>query len=150
MQAQDEQQQHHLMRDDEQEDSCYHHQYQYQQHHDDDDDDPDRNHQGSMMMDDDDAMIEQKGSFAELVVKAAAACNRMLIENCSVCTLYCDKQVQYETTSAVMERYVTGSALTDLFRSLEAADQQVDEFRGKLFDEQSVVESVSSRLGEDY
>lgn len=87
--------------------------------------------------------IQQKGSFAELVVKAATACNRMIVENCSMCTLYCDKQVQYET--AVMERYVTGAALTDLFRTLDA-DQEVEEFREKLFDEQSVVQSVSSRL----
>lgn len=86
--------------------------------------------------------IEQKGSFAELVVKAAAACNRMILENCSVCTLYCDKQVQYET--AVMERYVTGGALTDLFRSLDKT-VEVEEYRGMLFDEQSVVQSVTSR-----
>ena len=90
-------------------------------------------------------LIEQKGSFAELVVRAATACNKMILENCSICTLYCDKQVQYET--AVMERYVTGnglSDLTDLFRRLED-DQGVEEYREKLFDEQSVVQSVSSR-----
>jgi hypothetical protein len=91
------------------------------------------------------SIIEQKGSFAELVVKAAAACNKIIVENCSVCTLYCDKQVQYET--AVMERYVTGAALTDLFRTLDA-DPDVEEFREKLFDEQSVVQSVSSRQEE--
>ena len=89
--------------------------------------------------------IEQKGSFAELVVKAAAVCNRMIVENCSLCTLYCDKQVQYET--AVMERYVTGDALSDLFRTLET-NPEVQEYRERLFDEQSVVESVSSRLDE--
>jgi hypothetical protein len=89
--------------------------------------------------------IEPKGSFAELVVKAAAACNRMIVENCSLCTLYCDKQVQYET--AVMERYVTGQALADLFRTLET-NPEVEEYRERLFDEQSVVESVNSRLDE--
>ena len=89
--------------------------------------------------------IEAKGSFAEMVVKAATACNRMIIENCSLCTLYCDKQVQYE--AAVMERYVTGDALTDLFRTLET-NPVVEEYRERLFDEQSVVESVSSRLDE--
>jgi len=89
--------------------------------------------------------IEQKGSFAELVVKAAAACNRMIIENCSVCTLYCDKQVQYET--AAMERYVTGGALADLFQTFDV-NAEVKEYKDRLFDEQSVVESVSSRQEE--
>jgi hypothetical protein len=80
--------------------------------------------------------IEKKGSFAELVVKAAAGLNRLVLENCSICTLYCDKQVQYETS--VMERFVTGS--TTLWSSPE-----VEEYRSQLFDEKSVVESVHSR-----
>jgi hypothetical protein len=80
--------------------------------------------------------IEKKGSFAEMVVKAAAGLNRLVLQNCSICTLYCDKQVQYETT--VMERYVTGTST--LWNSPEMED-----FKSQLFDEQSVVESVHSR-----
>lgn len=80
--------------------------------------------------------LEKNGSFAEMVVKAAAGLNRLVLENCSICTLYCDKQVQYE--SAVMERFVTGSST--LWTSPE-----VEEYKSQLFDEKSVVESVHSR-----
>ena len=84
-------------------------------------------------------------SLADMVVKAATACNRVISERCGLCTLYCDKQVQYET--AVMERYVTsgGAALTGFFHATMDQSPQVKEFQTMLFDEQSVVESVNSR-----
>lgn len=90
--------------------------------------------------------IEKKDSFAELVVKAAAGLNRLVLENCSICTLYCDKQVQFETS--VMERFVTGT--TTLWSSPEVnttlwSSPEVEEYKSQLFDEQSVVESVNSR-----
>ena len=34
------------------------------------------------------------------VVKAASICNKILLENCGLCTVYCDKQVQYEENSS--------------------------------------------------
>ena len=86
--------------------------------------------------------LVSKGSLAEVVVQAATACNKLITENCGVCTLYCDKQVQYE--AAVMEQYVTGNALSNVFRSLDQRPE-LKEYKDMLFDEQSVVQSVSSR-----
>ena len=61
-------------------------------------------------------MTQQQGSLAEMVVKAASVCNKMLLENCSLCTVYCDKQVQYET---VLEPYTSSSTVGDLFHRLD-------------------------------
>jgi hypothetical protein len=88
--------------------------------------------------------IVRQGSFAELVVKAATACNKVITENCGLCTLYCDKQVQYES---VVEKYAMdamGNPLGNLFNKLDNS-MEVQVYRGFLFDEDSVVETASSR-----
>eukprot|EP00934_Nitzschia_sp_Nitz4_P001603 Nitzschia sp. Nitz4//scaffold108_size72880//48831//49172//NITZ4_005821-RA/size72880-processed-gene-0.40-mRNA-1//1//CDS//3329532687//1603//frame0 len=88
--------------------------------------------------------LVQPGSVADLVVQAAVTANRLITENCGLCTLYCDKQVQYE--SSAMEQYVTaGAGLEQLFEQVDSASPQVEEYREMLFDEESVVTSVSSR-----
>lgn len=87
--------------------------------------------------------LVQRGGVAELIVKAAATANKLIIENCSLCTLYCDKQVQYE--SAAIEQYMAGGALHGLFSQVDTS-AEVQQYRGMLFDEESVVTSVSSRL----
>lgn len=91
------------------------------------------------------AVLPANESFADIVVKAASACNRVITEHCGLCTLYCDKQVQYE--SAVMEQYVTGgsAALSGLFQTMDMSPPEVKDYKDMLFDEQSVVQSVSSR-----
>jgi hypothetical protein len=85
--------------------------------------------------------IVQQGSFAELVVKAASACTKLVSENCGLCTVYCDKQVQYES---VLEQYNMGTPLDSLFRKLDNS-LEVQVYRDYMFDEESVVEQVSSR-----
>jgi hypothetical protein len=85
--------------------------------------------------------IVQQGSFADIVVKAASACTKLVSENCGLCTVYCDKQVQYES---VLEQYNMGTPLDNLFRKLDKS-LEVQVYQDYLFDEESVVEQVSSR-----
>lgn len=87
-------------------------------------------------------LIQQKGSFVEkCVAKAASACNKTIVENCGLCTVYCDKQVQYET---VVEQYSISTQLGGLFKKLDnTAEVQV--CRDFLFDEDSVVQQANSR-----
>lgn len=53
------------------------------------------------------------------VVKAASAFNNILLENCGICTVYCDKQVQYE--EYVQQQYDVGTgAMGHLYSQLNA------------------------------
>jgi hypothetical protein len=82
-----------------------------------------------------------KGSLVETVVKVAARCNNLLIGNCHPCTLYCDKQVQYEW---IQDQYKMDSPLGNLFNKIDN-NLEVQMYREFLFDEESVVEQVSGR-----
>jgi hypothetical protein len=89
--------------------------------------------------------IVERGSLMETMVKAATTCNKILLENCGLCTIYCDKQVQYEW---MQDQY----RLSQLLQKTDPNplnNQEVKLYQDFLFDEQSVVESVSSRLDED-
>lgn len=87
-----------------------------------------------------------QGSFTELAAKAASACTKLVAENCSLCTVYCDKQVQYES---VLEQYKMTSSLDQLFNKLDDNSLEVQEFRDRLFDEESVVKQAKSRQEDD-
>jgi hypothetical protein len=89
--------------------------------------------------------IVARGSLMETMVKAATTCNKLLLENCGLCTIYCDKQVQYEW---MQDQY----RLNHLFQKTDlnpATNQEVKQYQEFLFDEQSVVQSVNSRLDEE-
>lgn len=89
--------------------------------------------------------IVERGSLMETMVKAATTCNKILLENCGLCTIYCDKQVQYEW---MQDQY----RLSQLLQKPDPNplnNREVKLYQDFLFDEQSVVESVSSRLDED-
>lgn len=90
------------------------------------------------------AMVPQH-KVVESVVKAASSCNKAIINNCSMCTLYCDKQVAYET---VVEQYSISSQLGDLFNRLDNGTE-VQEAKEFLFDEDSVVKQAYSRSEDD-
>jgi len=63
--------------------------------------------------------ITGRQSLMTSVVKAASAFNNILLENCSLCTLYCDKQVQYE--DIVQQQYDVGTgAMGHLYSQLNA------------------------------
>ena len=85
--------------------------------------------------------LVSKGSLVETVVKVATTCNNLMIENCNPCTLYCDKQVQYEW---VQDQYKMDGPLGNLFNKIDN-NVEVQMYREFLFDEESVVEQVSSR-----
>ena len=54
------------------------------------------------------------------VVRAASAVNNILLDNCSLCTVYCDKQVQYE--EYVQQQYDVGTgAMGHLYSQLNPA-----------------------------
>jgi len=87
------------------------------------------------------ALIPQEG-IADLIVKAASAVNKTVIDNCGLCTIYCDKQVQYES---VLEPYTkVGNSVGNLFNKLDTG-MDVQLYRDFLFDEESVVETALSR-----
>lgn len=89
--------------------------------------------------------IVERGSLTETMVKAATTCNKLLLESCGLCTIYCDKQVQYEW---MQDQY----RLSQLFQKTDlnrATNQEVKLCQEVLFDEQSVVQSVNSRLDEE-
>jgi len=61
--------------------------------------------------------IMERESLMASVVKAASVFNNLLIENCGMCTVYCDKQVQYE--EYVQQQYdVSTGALGHLYSQL--------------------------------
>lgn len=63
--------------------------------------------------------ITGRESLMASVVKAASTFNNILIENCGLCTVYCDKQVQYE--DYVQQQYdVSTGAMGHLYSQLNA------------------------------
>lgn len=48
--------------------------------------------QGSALLD--------RSNFLESAVRTAETFNKILMEHCSLCTVYCDQQVQYETSAS--------------------------------------------------
>jgi hypothetical protein len=86
-------------------------------------------------------IVVQRDGLSELVVRAATVCTKLVQENCGFCTIYCDKQVQYET---VLEQYTAVNPLGELFSKLDGG-MEVQTYRDQLFDEDSVVDQVASR-----
>ena len=65
------------------------------------------------------SMVKREGLLAS-VVRAASAVNNALLEHCGVCTVYCDKQVQYE--DYVQQQYEVGvGAMEHLYSQLHTA-----------------------------
>ena len=115
-------------------------------------------------------MIERRNSddsssssIVDSLVDVSKICNTWVVEYCTMCTNYMDKQVQYETnTGIVMSQYVNNAAnkaTSLLSRPAGTFDLQgslagyanchigntTDNVRDMMFDEESVVESIISR-----
>ena len=88
-----------------------------------------------------DIVPQEQGSLVESVVRAAKACNKVFLNNCNLCTVYCDKQVQFEY---IQEQMKMENPISDLFSRIEDS-LEVKLYRDFLFDEDSVVEGVSER-----
>ena len=100
---------------------------------------------------------QPQSTVLDTVVRAAASLNNMLMDNCNICTVYCDKQVQYETTWEAATKLEASGTLANLFERMnhhgvpqpQNDQDQVQLYQEFLFDEQSVIESVSSRAEDE-
>jgi hypothetical protein len=94
-------------------------------------------------------MVSTQGGnlgLVESVVRASKVASSMVLKNCQLCTVYCDKQVQYEYFQEECKQMTT--PVTNLFSRLDNS-LEVQLYRGFLFDEDSLVESASDRLDND-
>ena len=76
------------------------------------------------------ALLDRSNNFLETAVRTAENVNKMLMEHCSLCTVYCDQQVQYESSS-----YATSNFIDDQYRLSEAANLNV----GQLFRQMDII-----------
>lgn len=79
--------------------------------------------------------------LTDLVVRAASLCNRMIVEKCAMCTVYCDEQIQYEFQHQA--NFATRAMSMATFNYEHHSEVQAA--RSFLFDEDSVVDSVDGR-----
>jgi hypothetical protein len=114
--------------------------------------------------------LSERSGLLNSVVNAAASVNKALMENCSLCTVYCDQQVKYEDW--VHHQYhISTASMSHLFQQVNPNsnthgsgsnnngggenpmtpnDAQINKYKEFLFDEASVIESVASRdVGDD-
>jgi len=106
-------------------------------------------------------------TFVDSLVGATKKCNSLVLDYCSMCTGYMDKQVQYEVmqqsyqamasdaakATAVASAFLipsssnngTSSGSTFDFANCNYYDNEVHEMASHMFDEDSVVDSVSIR-----
>jgi len=108
---------------------------------------PNRQIMSSPRSDQEDEIILSRGessSIANLVIKAASLCNRVIVEKCGMCTVYCDEQIRHEllaaqtTTSLSPSMWMPTSLMDEMEDNIQAA-------RHYLFDEESVVDSITDR-----
>ena len=101
-------------------------------------------------------MIERRGSsesstdssIVDSMVDVSKKCNTWVVEYCTMCTNYMDKQVQYEVMSQAAKATATAlrpAGTFDLQGSLAGYANCHHDVRDIMFDEESVVESVISR-----
>jgi hypothetical protein len=91
--------------------------------------------------------LSSRVSLLETVVNAASAVNKVLMENCGLCTVYCDQQVKYEDW--IQHQYhVSTSSMNHLLQNMNPNthfEDEIKQYQEFLFDEESVLESVASR-----
>jgi hypothetical protein len=88
-----------------------------------------------------DVELVGRQGLLESVVNAAKTCNKLFLNNCNMCTVYCDQQVQYEW---VQENSINPMAMESLFKRM-GNGLEVQVYKEFLFDEESVVEHVIDR-----
>ena len=88
------------------------------------------------------------GRVEKGAIDVASSMNELVYGYCaSVCFLGdCEKQIQFEVEEATTATY---DPLTQLFKRLSNNEEEVQASRQLLFDEDSVVEEVSTRSGGD-
>lgn len=114
-----------------------------------------------LTFDDEDMVTEEqrittrtsKSQVVDKIVNAAQICNSLVSEYCGLCTFYIDQQVQYELIAGTANNVIPSSSpstfdLQQQYGMGVRRQQQRDvvaQAAMMLFDEESVVESVSSR-----
>jgi Zn-finger nucleic acid-binding protein len=94
-----------------------------------------------------------RGSIVDSVVETAKLMNSLVLDYCSICTVYIDRQVQFELDNIMgmtrMENPVgAGFSPDDGYDAEDAAARSSSSTvnnTSKMFDEDSVVESVHTR-----
>ena len=84
-------------------------------------------------------------SVVDTIVNAAQVCNSLVSEYCGLCTFYIDKQVQYELISSAAREPVVMQMPTSTEEYFAGRRKAARDVARQLFDEESVVESVTSR-----
>jgi hypothetical protein len=101
----------------------------------------------------DESSSSSDSSIVDSLVDVSKKCNTWVVEYCTMCTNYMDKQVQYEVmsqattrgTTALSAIYQRPAGTFDLQGSLAGYANCHHDVRDIMFDEESVVESVISR-----
>ena len=101
-------------------------------------------------------IVERRSGLSEFMVSAAKISTSILQDTFSgsLCTIYCDGQLAYELSS--IERYNASinddpngrrGSVEELFRKMDVDNSMVDvqSHRQRLFDENMVIQKVSSR-----
>ncbi|KAG7355314.1 hypothetical protein IV203_004670 [Nitzschia inconspicua] len=99
----------------------------------------------------------------DIVANATSVVSKVLVENCGICTVYCDQQVQYEEWVQHQVNVSTSSSINHVFSQRilnlnttagayhNCRDDDIKQYQEFLFDEESVLESVASRdAGEEH
>jgi hypothetical protein len=92
-----------------------------------------------------------QNQVVDTIVNAATICNSLVSEYCGLCTFYLDRQVQYELITSASVLPLSSFDFDQKEGRLGSQGQQkascgdVTEVAMMLFDEESVVASVSSR-----
>jgi hypothetical protein len=100
--------------------------------------------------------LDVSTDFVDTVVRTSKVCSTMLLEYCSLCTVYIDKQVQYELSydSQGFWNTLSGGFVGTSDQNVNdlSCDYSTNSIRRPsareldMFDEESVVESVEMRL----
>jgi hypothetical protein len=89
-----------------------------------------------------------KARLLESAVNAASAVNKVLMENCGLCTVYCDEQLKYEDW-VHYQYHVTALSMNHLLQKInpnaQFENENIKHYQEFLFDEESVLENVASR-----
>ena len=109
---------------------------------------PNRQTMSSLHSDHHDEIILSRGessSIANLVVKAASLCNRLIVEKCGMCTVYCDEQIRHELLAAQTTTSLSPAMWMMPTSLMDEMEDNIQTARHYLFDEDSVVDSITDR-----
>lgn len=99
---------------------------------------------------DDATLVEHddEGRFVNTMVSYARTVNKMFTRHtCRLCHIYADKQVAFEVEEAIADQ-VINPVERAVMKMDPVLPPEVEIYRRYLFDEDSVIQTVGSRVGE--